>query len=124
MAVDYREVNKFCLPQHYPCSNIDEVLYKIGKSKIHSHSDLKAGFHQIRLTRRARKYTAFSSHRGKKMFLVTPFGMVNSPHSMNRLMNLVFSPYAEFVSFFLMISTFTLRLWMTTCLIYKKPLWP
>ena len=100
LAIDYRALNKITLPQHFPCANIEEVLFKISKSKIHSTFDLKAGFHQIRLKKRARKYTAFSSHRGHHEFYVTPFGLVNSPHSMNRLMCMVFSEYSEFVSYF------------------------
>ena len=100
MAIDYRALNKITLPQHFPCANIEEVIFKISKSKIHSTFDLKAGFHQIRLKRRARKYTAFSSHRGHHEFFVTPFGLVNSPHSMNRLMCMVFSGYSDFISYF------------------------
>ena len=100
MAIDYRALNKITLSQHFPCANIEEVIFKISKSKIHSTFDLKAGFHQIRLKRRARKYTAFSSHRGHHEFFVTPFGLVNSPHSMNRLMCMVFSGYSDFISYF------------------------
>ena len=34
LAVDYREVNKQTVPLFYPVTNLEEVVFKVGKSKV------------------------------------------------------------------------------------------
>ena len=100
LAMDYRVVNKNTVPMYYPIANIEEVVFKVAKSKIHSALDLRSGFLQVGLTIRARPITAFSCHLGHHAYLCMPFGLVNAPHTMNKLMQMVFGDVSEYVSNF------------------------
>ena len=100
LAVDYRMVNKNTVPQYFPVNNIEEVVFKVAKSKIHSSIDLRHGFHQIGMTINAQPITAFSCHLGHFMMTRLPFGLINGPHTMNRLMSMVFEGVTDFVSHF------------------------
>ena len=100
MAVDYRKLNANTVPMFFPVTHIDEVLYKIALSKIHSRFDLRQGFMQVGMFRRAQKYTAFSCHLGHYQYKRMPFGLCNSPHTLNALMNMVFGNMSDFVSTF------------------------
>ena len=102
LAVDYRTVNKMTLPLFYPINNIEEVVFKVAKSKVHSTVDLRQGFHQVGMNKRSRPITVFSCHLGHFMYMRMPFGLVNSPHTMNALMTKVFGDVRDFVSHFLM----------------------
>ena len=100
LAVDFREVNKNTVPMFFPVNNIEEIIYKVALSKIHSRFDLKNGFMQIALYKRAMPRSAFSCHKGHFMFTRMPFGLVNAPHSLNKLMNMVFGHLTSTVSHF------------------------
>ena len=100
LAVDYREVNKATVPLYFPIANIEEVVFKVAKSKVHSTVDLKQGFHQVGMNVRSQPITAFSCHLGHFMMTRMPFGLVNAPHTMNRLMCRVFEEVSDFVAHF------------------------
>ena len=100
MAVDYRLLNANTVPMFYPVTHIDEVLFKLALSKIHSRFDLKQGFMQVAMFRRAQKYTAFSCHLGHWQYKRMPFGLCNAPATLNMLMNKVFGHMSDFVSTF------------------------
>ena len=100
LAVDYREVNKATIPLFFPVTNIEEIVFKVAKSKIHSSVDLRQGFHQVGMTVRSQPITAFSCHLGHFMMTRMPFGLVNAPHTLNRLMSKVFEEVTDFVSHF------------------------
>ena len=52
---------------------------------------------QIGLDEKSQPISAFSCHRGHFQFKRLPFGLVNGPHTMNKLMNMVFNdmPFTE-----------------------------
>jgi hypothetical protein len=49
MCVDYRQLNKFTIPDRYPIPRIDALLDKVGKNIIFSSLDLQAGYNQMLL---------------------------------------------------------------------------
>ena len=100
LAVDYRTVNKMTVPMYFPINNIEEVVFKVAKSKVHSTVDLRQGFHQVGMNRRSQPITAFSCHLGHFMYMRMPFGLVNAPHTMNALMKKVFGDVTDFISHF------------------------
>ena len=73
---------------YFPVLNMDEILFNISKSKIHSSMDLRHGFLQIALMLHARPYCAFSCHLGHFQFKRLPFGLVNADYTMNKMMQL------------------------------------
>ena len=97
LVIDYRVANFSTLPMWFPIANIEEIVMKVSKSKIHSCFDLKNGFMQIGLDDKSQPISAFSCHKGHFQFKLLPFGLVNGPHTMNKLMNMVFGdmPFTE-----------------------------
>lgn len=58
-----------------------------------SKNDLKAGYHQIRMSIKDVEKTTFRTHEGHYEFLVKPFGLTNAPSTFQSLMNTIFKPY-------------------------------
>ena len=100
LAVDFREVNKKTVPMWHPVTNLEEVIHKVGLSKVHSSIDLRNGYLQIGLFKRAQPKTAFSSHLGHHQYYRMPFGLCNAPHTLNKLMLQVFGTMNKYVSTF------------------------
>lgn len=86
MCVDYRKLNRKLIPDKFPLPRIEDIFDNLGKSKYFSVMDLQAGFHQIPLTRDARKYTAFSTDNGMYQWKVLPFGLSVAPSGFSRMM--------------------------------------
>ena len=63
MVIDYRKINDTD-QDAYPLPVIDDILDQSGKEKFFSATDLSAGFHQIPMRERYKKYIAFSTSQG------------------------------------------------------------
>lgn len=90
MCVDYRMLNRKLIPDRFPLPRIEDIFDNLG-SKYFSVLDLQSGFHQIPLTKDARKYTAFSTNTAMYQWRVLPFGLSIAPASFSRMMILAFS---------------------------------
>lgn len=90
MCLDARKLNERTRKDAYPLPHQDRILGRLGKSKYLSTIDLSKAFWQIPLEKDSRKYTAFRVFgRGLFQFTRLPFGLVNSPATLSRLMDQV-----------------------------------
>lgn len=91
MCIDYRKVNKKLVADKYPLPRIDDVLDGLGRAVFFSVIDLYNGFHQVPLHEESRDITSFSTDEGSFRFKVLPFGLMISPNSFSRMMQMAFS---------------------------------
>lgn len=81
-CVDYRALNKVTRREHYPLPAIDELLDRLGQSRIFSSIDLYSSYHQLRV--KQPEATAFITPLGQFEYTVVPFGLVNAPSAFSR----------------------------------------
>ena len=81
---DYRRLNALTKDTSQNLPVIREVIKDIGTAKIFTTLDLKHGYWQIPLTKRARGYTAFTTpDGGLYQWRVMSFGLKNAPGRFN-----------------------------------------
>ncbi|GJZ09432.1 putative reverse transcriptase domain-containing protein [Tanacetum coccineum] len=102
MCIDYRELNKLSVKNRYPPSRIVDLFDQLQGSSVYSKTDLRSGYHQLRVRDEDIPKTAFRTRYGHYKFQVMPFGLTNAPAMFMDLMNRVCRPYLDkFVIVFL-----------------------
>lgn len=90
---DGRKLNSVTLRDSYPLPRIDAILNRLRDSSYLSSLDLTKAFWQIPLEESSRPKTAFTvPGRGLFEFKVMPFGLSNSPQTLQRTMDALFGP--------------------------------
>ena len=89
VCVDYRKLNEVTAADPYYMATMDEILERVGSSKIISKIDLAKGFYQVEVEPLSQEKTAFVSPYGKFQFQRMPFGLKNAPAMFQRLMEVV-----------------------------------
>lgn len=87
MCVDYRELNKNTLRDHYPLPIISDQIDQLAGGLYFSTFDMAAGFHQIPIAESSIEKTAFVTPDGMYEYLAMPFGLSNACSVYQRCMN-------------------------------------
>nr|GFA84128.1 putative reverse transcriptase domain-containing protein [Tanacetum cinerariifolium] len=95
MCIDYRELNKLTVKNHYPLPRIDDLFDQLQRSSVYSKIDLRSGYHQLRVRGEDIPKIAFRTRYGHYEFQVIPFGLTNAPAVFMDLMNRVCKPYLD-----------------------------
>nr|GFC56131.1 putative reverse transcriptase domain-containing protein [Tanacetum cinerariifolium] len=102
MCIDYQELNKLTVKNRYPLPRIDDLFDKFQGSSVYSKTDLRSGYHQLRVREEDVPKTAFRTRHGHYEFQVMPFELTNAPAVFMDLINRVCKPYLDkFVIFFI-----------------------
>ncbi|GKB57484.1 putative reverse transcriptase domain-containing protein [Tanacetum coccineum] len=95
MCIDYWELNKLTVKNHYPLPRIDDLFDQLQGSSVYSKIDLRSGYHQLRVRDEDIPKTAFRTRYRHYEFQVMPFGLTNAPDVFMDLMNRVCKPYLD-----------------------------
>nr|GFC60334.1 hypothetical protein [Tanacetum cinerariifolium] len=93
--LDYRELNKLTVKNHYPLPRIDDLFDQLQGSSVYSKIDLRLGYHQLRVREEDIPKIAFRTRYGHYEFQVMPSGLTNVPAVFMDLMNRVCKPYLD-----------------------------
>ena len=88
-CIDYRAINKITKRDVYPLPRIDEALDQLGGAAFFTALDLNSGFWQLMMDVKDKEKTAFSTKYGLFQFNKMPMGLVNSPSTFQRVMDMV-----------------------------------
>ncbi|GKA31151.1 putative reverse transcriptase domain-containing protein [Tanacetum coccineum] len=102
MCINYRELNKLTVKNHYPLPRIDNLFDQLQGSSVYFKIDLRSGYHQLWVREEDIPKTAFRTRYCHYEFQVMPFGLTNAPAVFMDLMNGVCKPFLDkFVIFFI-----------------------
>ena len=95
LYIDYRELNKVIVKNKYPLSRIDDLFNQLQGAQYFSKSDLRSGYHQLRIRKADVSKMALRTRYDHYEFLVMSFGLTNAPAAFMDLINKVFRPYVD-----------------------------
>ncbi|GKA68824.1 putative reverse transcriptase domain-containing protein, partial [Tanacetum coccineum] len=93
MCIDYRELNKLTVKNHYPLPRIDDLFDQLQGTCHFYKIDLRSGYHQLRVHEDAIPKIAFRMRYGHFESTVMPFGLTKASAVFMDLMNRVCKPY-------------------------------
>ena len=84
VCIDYRELNKATLKDHFPLPFIDQVLDTLAGKKYFSLFDGFRGYNQIQVAPKDQDKTTFTCPWGTYAYRVLYFGLCNEPATFQR----------------------------------------
>ena len=88
-ACDYRELNKRTKSDMYPIGDLAAAQTTMAEAKLFSTLDLRAGYHQVPMSKEASEKAAFITQEGLFEWLRLPYGLKNAPGHFSRMMDKV-----------------------------------
>nr|GFB69519.1 putative reverse transcriptase domain-containing protein [Tanacetum cinerariifolium] len=95
LCIDYRELNKLSMKNQYPLPRIDDLFDQLQGLRVYPKTDLRSGYHQLRVREEDIPKTAFKTRYGRYEFQVMLFGLTNTSTVVMDLMNRVSKPYLD-----------------------------
>ncbi len=90
LCIDYRQLNAKCLKDAFPLPRIDESLEAMDGACLFSSLDLAHGYFQVTMHPDSISKTAFRVPWGLYEFTRMPQGLMNSPSTFQRIMEMIF----------------------------------
>jgi hypothetical protein len=95
LCVDFQNLNKVSLKDHYPLPKMDYILQKVVGSQKMSMLDGFSGYNQIMVHPDDREKTTFTTPWGTFMYAKMSFGLMNVGATFQREMDIVFADEKE-----------------------------
>jgi hypothetical protein len=93
--VDYHALNEVTIKNKYLLPRIDDLFDQLCGVCVFSKSDLRLGYHQLKVRECEISKTAFVLRYGLYEFTVKSFGPTNAPAYFMYMMNKVFLEYLD-----------------------------
>ena len=90
-CIDHRKLNSITKKDVYPLPRCDEILESLSGGAYFTHLDLVRGCWKIKVAKKDREKTAFSTPDEHYQFKRMPFGLSNAPATFQRAMNSIFA---------------------------------
>lgn len=90
LCVDYKKLNKKTIKKRWPMPNVWDIITRLVGAVFITLFDLKSGYWQFGVSRRSRKYTAFTTPDGQYEGCRVLFGLCNAPSDCCKAMHDLF----------------------------------
>ena len=87
---DYRQLNKWTIPNKYPLPLISELIHDLAGKKLFSKFDIRWGYNNVRIKNGDEWKAAFKTSAGLFEPTVMFFGLTNSPATFQTMMDDIF----------------------------------
>ena len=87
---DYRNLNKWTIPNKYPLPLISELIYDLAEKRLFSKFDIRWGYNNIHIKEGDEYKAAFKTSEGLFEPTVMFFGLTNSPATFQTMMDNIF----------------------------------
>jgi hypothetical protein len=87
---DYRNLNKWTIPNKYPLPLISDLIHDIADKKLFSKFDIRWGYNNVRIKKGDKWKAAFKTSEGLFEPTVMFFGLTNSTATFQTMMDDIF----------------------------------